>query len=180
MSILTKLKTARSGAAKAGTEARRSVDELRALRVRLLDQRDDVEGRPVPLAEAQDAVASAILSRAEKALDDLYIAPLMRPGRHGPRLDLTTEQIAALGLAASVEGITELISARLEQAYRGQPEAMTSDEQASELVRLDDEILSCELAEESTIRELEAAGFEILRRPDADPRALLAAAAELR
>ena len=172
MKLLGKLKSTRG-------EATKAVDELRSLRTRLLDQRDDVEGRPRPQSEAQDAVASAILSRAEKALD-LYIAPLMRPGRHGPRLDRTTEQIAALALAASAEGVADMIRARLAQAYQGQREPMAADEQRTALDRLDGEILSAELPEEAVVRELEQAGFEILRRPDADPKALLAHDAELK
>jgi len=47
--------------------------------------------------------------------------------------------------------------------------------QETELARIDAELLDAELAEEGVIRDLEASGFDMLRRPDADPRALLAA-----
>ena len=181
MKMLGKLKSARNSASKAADDARRSVDELRALRVRLFDERDDVASRPRPLAEAQDAAAAAVLRAAEQALADVSLRGLMRPGdNRGPRLDLTGEQAGALALAASVEGITELISARLSQAYEGQSEPMSATEQADELKRIDDEILAAELAEEGTIRALEGAGLEVARRSDADPRALLAHDRELR
>ena len=181
MSILHKLKSARTSAGKAADDATRAIDELRGLRTRLLDQRDDVAGRPRPLAEAQDAAAAAVLRAAEQALADVNIRGLMRPSdNRGPRLDLSTEQANALALAASVEGATALISARLVQAYEGGPEPMTASQQAAELERIDDEIFSAECAEEAVVRQLEQSGFEVQRRPDADPRALLAHDRELK
>ncbi|MCA1775565.1 MAG: hypothetical protein LC676_08150 [Loktanella sp.] len=143
MNLLAKMKSARSGAAKA-------------------------------------AVAQSVLASAERAVEGLNLASLMRPGRRGPALMLSDQETAALALAANAEGVAALISSRLAQAYRGQPEAMTAAEQRAALDRLDGEILDAELAEEGVVRELERAGFEILRRPDADPRALLAHDSELK
>lgn len=181
MTFLQSLKAARKGANKAGAEARKAVDELRALRVRLLDERDAVEARPGPLEEAQDAAAQAVLREAERALDDVSLAPLMRPadGRK-PRLDLSERQIAALAFACCTEGVADLIGAKIAQRYASGPEPMAPADKAAELDRIDGELLAVELAEEGAIRELEAAGFEVQRRPDADPRALLAADSEIR
>ena len=181
MNLISKLKQARTGAAKAGGDAREAIDELRSLRTRLLDERDDAASRPRPLDEARDAIAAEIIARAERALDDVSLRGLMRPGdNRGPRLNISTEDAGKLALAANAEGVVALLSARLSQVYEGQPEPMTAADQRAELERIDGELLSAELAEEAVVRELEAAGFEIARRPDADPRALLAADAELR
>ena len=180
MNLLAKMKTARSGAAKAGGDAQKAVTELRGLRTRLLDERDDIESRPRPLAEAQDAVAQSVLASAERAVAGINLASLMRPSRHGPRLDLSDEQRATLAFGANAESVADMIRAKLAQKYEGGPQPMTADEQAAELTRIDGELLSAEMAEEGVIRELEASGFEIQRRADADARALLAHDRELR
>jgi len=53
-------------------------------------------------------------------------------------------------------------------------EHMTEAERRKELESLDERILSLELTEEAILRSAEQAGFQIERRTDADPRAVLA------
>lgn len=173
--LLDKLRKSAGAATTGATAAQTALDELRALRLRLLDERADVESRPIPLNQAADAAAAAIQRRAERALDDLYFAPLMRPDARGPRLDLRPEDAADLALAAAADHVAGAIRDRLAAAYAGGPEPMDRETQAAELARIDAAILDAELAEEATIRDLEATGLAVLRRPDADPRALLAA-----
>ena len=181
MSFLQSLKSARKGASKAGGEARKAVDELRALRARLLDERDALINRPRPFDEAVDAAERAVAAEAQRALDSVHLPALMRPGDgRGPRLDLNDQQVAALALAASRDGVVELIRARLEQAYADAPEPISAADKAAELERLDAQLLEVEMAEEASIRELERGGFEVMRREDADPRATLAADSEMK
>ena len=180
MKLLGKLKSARNSASKAAGDATKAIDELRALRTRLLDERDDIAGRPRPQAEAEDAVAQSVLASAERAVAGINLASLMRPGRGGPTLNLSDQEIAALALAANVESVVATIRARLAQKYEGGPQPLTADDQRAELERIDAELLACELSEEGIVRELEGAGFEVQRRVDADARALLAADAELK
>ncbi len=51
---------------------------------------------------------------------------------------------------------------------------MNPDTRAKKLTRAQADLLALELAEEAAIRALEAAGLPVMRRPDADPRVLLA------
>jgi hypothetical protein len=174
------LKSQRNNARKAVDQSREAVDQLRAMRHRLLDERRDVERRPRPLEEAKAAAEQDVQGAVKRALDGLNLAPLMRPapGRE-PGLRLDDRDLHVLAFAASADAIGAALTARLEDEYASEAEPLTAAEKSAELDRIDDEILAAELAEEGVVRELEAAGFEILRRPDADPRALLAAASEL-
>lgn len=51
---------------------------------------------------------------------------------------------------------------------------ITEEERAQRLEAIDRDLLDAELAEESIIRAAEASGFPVLRRSNADPRAVLA------
>tara|TARA_R100001369_G_scaffold50430_1_gene77155 strand:+ start:683 stop:1228 length:546 start_codon:yes stop_codon:yes gene_type:complete len=181
MGLLRSLKTARRGANKAATDARKAVDELRDLRLRLLGERDDILGRPLPLVEAQDAAAQAVQREADRALSDINMTPLRRPadGRT-PRLDLGERDVAALAFAANAEAISDLIRAQVADKYQGGPEPMAAPDRDAEIARLDKELLSVELAEEGVLRQLEGSGFAMARRVDADARALLAHDDELK
>ncbi|WP_150117784.1 hypothetical protein [Microvirga vignae] len=59
-------------------------------------------------------------------------------------------------------------------------DGLTAEESQAKIIKLDAEILAAEMAEELTLREIEAGtGAAIPRRADADPRVLLAPDAEL-
>ncbi|QOG06546.1 hypothetical protein IGS74_18875 [Aureimonas sp. OT7] len=53
-------------------------------------------------------------------------------------------------------------------------EWISDDERETSLIQLDRDLLDVEMAEESVIRAAEASGFPIVRRGNADPRAVLA------
>ncbi|WP_422028496.1 hypothetical protein [Roseovarius sp.] len=179
MKTANSLSKARDGAMKATGEARQAVDQLRDLRVRLLDERDEVASRPLPFELAAEAAEQAIQRRAEAALDRLSVTGLMRPAdRRRPHLEISDEQAADLAFAANAAAIAGLIRERLEQECKGS-KPLAPEDRDREIERLDAEILAAELAEEGLIRGLEQAGIEMLRRPDADPRALLVSDAEL-
>lgn len=180
--LIEKLTTRRKAATKGYGDARRALSELRELGAKLRDERAGLEARVVPLNEAQDAAARAVMRAAEAALDDINLASLTRPedGR-APRLDLTETRRDALAFAAQVESITAMLNARLADRYeRLGLEGIAADEKAAALAKIDADLLAAECAEEAVIRDLEREGAGPLRRPDADPRALLAHESELK
>jgi len=177
--MLKSLKTTRGKAAKATAEAEAALEEIRQLRLRLLDQRDDLASRPLPLEHAVEAMEAALERQAEQAVADINMSGLMRPGGREPSLNLDAHDRASLAFAAARKDIAALLRERLEARYESGPEPLSREQKAQKLAALDDEILSAELAEEACIRELEVAGIAFMRRADADPRALLAADAEM-
>lgn len=181
MTVIQKLQGRRKAAAKGYSDANRALHELREMIARLHSEREEIEARPVPLSEAQDNAAKAVIREAERALDDIHLAGLMRPEGRAPRLDLTDAQRSALAFAASAEGVAAALSARLAERYRKNAlQGMESDEKTAALAKIDADALACECAEEQTIREMEQQGAAPLRRADSDPRATLAHDAELK
>lgn len=182
MGVIEKLTGTRKKATTGAGDAKRALSELRALSSRLRDQRAEIETRPVPLEEAQNAAAVAILHEAEKIISDVSLASLARPadGRQ-PSLALSAEARSALAFAAVAPEIGALIGARLAARYRAAGlTGISDDDRVAELARLDADALAAELAEEAIVRSLEKDGMAVLRRPDADPRATLADDRELR
>ncbi len=162
------------------TEARAAVEELRALRVRLLDQRDQIASRPVPLALAQAAISDGLARMAEQSLATINLASLCRPadGR-SPRLpSLSSDQLLALILASNTGAVADVMKALLAETYGDDP-GLDPGERDAELARLDRQILDAEMAEEALVRDCEAAGMAVLRRADASPEATLASDAVL-
>jgi hypothetical protein len=51
---------------------------------------------------------------------------------------------------------------------------VTDDERQRQLAKIDKDLLDLELLEESIVRAGTRAGFKVRRRPDSDPRAVLA------
>ncbi|MGR3462005.1 MAG: hypothetical protein ACU0AX_02605 [Roseovarius sp.] len=178
--MLAQLKKIRRAAEKGAGAGHDAIAQLRDLRLRLLDQRDDVERRPLPLEAVQEAAAAAVAREAERIVGDLNLAALLRPadGR-SPRLELTAEQRAGLAFAGAADTVADLIKARLAAKYETFPEPIEPYDKESELARIDREIQAAEFAEEAAIRALERVGAAPLRRADAAPEALLAADVEL-
>lgn len=170
----------RSGAAKAASDARTAIDEIRALRLRLLDERDAVAARPIPRSMAEAAIGDGLARVAREHLDTLNFAALLRPadGR-SPRLpSLSTDQLLALLLVANGDAVAAMLRDRLAETYGDDP-GLEPGERDAECAALDRQIADVEMAEEAAIRDAEDAGLAILRRGDADPRATLASDASL-
>lgn len=181
MSVIQKLKTRRAAAAKASQDTQKALSELRSLSARLRDQRAEIKARPVPLAEAQEAAAEAVLREADGAIADLNLSSLMRPGDgRPPSLNLDAQQMAMLAFAVQADGVAALVGVRLAERYRAMPEGIADNDRAAALAKIDADALAAECAEEAVIRDMEREGAAPLRRADADPRALLAADAELK
>lgn len=69
--------------------------------------------------------------------------------------------------------VAEEMKRRVKEHYASLS-VLSEDEREARSTALDRQLLDCELTEESIIRQAEAAALPVLRRSDADPRAVLA------
>ncbi|ANL02200.1 hypothetical protein AMJ96_CH00609 [Rhizobium sp. N113] len=90
-----------------------------------------------------------------------------------PEYSLPVFNIALLLAAHVGPQIAESMKVQVEELYRHRP-GISDAEREMRLQEIDRKILDSELAEESMIRTAEGSGFPVLRRRDADPRAVLA------
>jgi len=178
MNIQSDLKKLLAGSRKAATSVSEGLQELRLRRLRLLDERDEIAARPVPKDEA--------LAALDRDIDDLIaIAKRETNVRSLTRADNPSWTIPQNGvllgllIGANRAAFRDQLAAMLEPAYANGAKPIASEERAATLRRIDDELLDLENAEEAAIRGAEAAGLSILRRADADPRAVLLADKDL-
>ncbi|TIS04589.1 MAG: hypothetical protein E5X14_22550 [Mesorhizobium sp.] len=165
------LKATKSAAA----EVKSGLDQLRAQIADLKKRRSQLEMAPVPKEEALkriDALMDHLTERADIFLRaeqfterDRYVMPAL--GQNAATILLG---FAAPLLRQRLEKLSETYAAG---------DGPTADAHRQLLAKFDAELLDLELAEESLVRAAEAAGIEILRRGDADPRAVLAADSSL-
>ena len=180
MSITKVLKSALSGSRSATQRAAMGITQIRDLRLRLVDQRDEVSRRATPREEAIAAMDRDLARQIEVATDQINLSSLLRPGGPGPalHLDLSSHALPGLLAAANLGGLREVLIGMIDADLDGVT-TMSREDKDRELKRIDTEILDAELAEEAMIRDAERAGLTALRRGDADPRAVLAADSEL-
>lgn len=121
---------------------------------------------------------------ATDAVDRLGIGYALDPAWRGPKLpiilndghrDATLATQILLGLIALTgrETLRSVVKGQIEDRMGGQP-GMTASTRAKRLAEAEVDVLAAELMEERIVREMEQAGIAVSRRPDADPRALLA------
>lgn len=70
--------------------------------------------------------------------------------------------------------LTAAITKGVKELYTNSLKSISEEERTDRLAEIDRNILDAEMSEESIIRAAEKAGFKIVRRKDADPRAVLA------
>ncbi|TGQ94637.1 hypothetical protein EN851_03535 [Mesorhizobium sp. M8A.F.Ca.ET.208.01.1.1] len=95
-----------------------------------------------------------------------------RDGYRAPAVIESAAGFFALAFAAPL--MRERLAAEISAEYSA-GDGPTAEAHKQMLAKLDAELLELEMAEEALLRAAEAAGIEILRRIDADPRAVLAA-----
>ncbi len=121
---------------------------------------------------------------ATEAVDRLNLGYAMAPGWAGPELpvlhngghrDATPATEILLGLVALIgrDQLRGVVRGQIEDRLGGEL-GMTESTRAKKSAEATADILQAELMEERIVREMEAAGVAVYRRPDADPRALLA------
>ena len=168
---------AAQAAADATREFHEALSAIRDLNARLRDRRRRIERAPVPLEEAVAAVDRHLRHTAETCGADALLGDLMGGGGRGAARFPAIENKAMVKLltAAAADLVRDFLVRRLEAAYSAEgARPLAADERAKSVARLDADLLDAELAEERLIREAERAGLSVLRRADADPRALLA------
>jgi hypothetical protein len=167
--------------------------DLEALREIVEERRAElarIAAAPVPPAEAMAGFEAWIDRTATAAVDRLRLGELLRDGgRTG--LALPTRRIvgadgaisADLGpavdvlfgllLATSRERVLALVSGQLADLAAGGGPIASADRPAR-IAEAEAALLAAEIEEEAAVRALEDAGVAVARRPDADPRAVLA------
>lgn len=152
-----------------------------------------IERAPVPVAEAMTAIEDWMAEAATAAVDGLSLRALLEPGRaaEGIRLPVAFSHVdgkatipdaspavaALLGLFIATNGpaLRKVLAAQLADLSEIRGEAIPAAERAARIEAARAELLEAELLEEAATRQIEAAGLDVARRPDADPRALLCA-----
>ncbi|MDP2779841.1 hypothetical protein [Devosia sp.] len=146
---------------------RRQIQELR-------EQRRTTSLAPVDEAEARRRLDSWVSDMRGQVLEQLspamFTAPDYQPRTPPANSPITTSAIAVL--------LGEMYSELIARQY-SQVSGITDDERKAALRQIDADILDAEMTEESIIRNAEQAGISIMRRRDADPRAVLAFDADL-
>ncbi|RHZ95337.1 hypothetical protein D1122_14895 [Cereibacter sphaeroides] len=152
-----------------------------------------IASAPQPLEDAMAAFDRWADRQVVDAIDGLPTGRLLDPIE--ARRGLTREAVrvdGAILLAPEIDAVrgvllaSPTVRAEIRAVVEGQlrdrlqgMEAMNLDTRAKKLIRAQADLLALELAEEAAIRAMERAGLPALRRPDADPRALLASDASL-
>lgn len=177
MNIQSDLKKLLAGSRKAATSVSEGLRELRMRRLRLLDERDATAARPVPQADALAALDRDIDELVATAKRETNVRSLTRA--ENPAWTIPQNGILiALLIGANREAFRSQLAEMIAPAYADAKPIEAAEREAT-LRRIDDELLDLEMAEEGAIRGAEAAGLSVLRRADADPRAVLASDEEL-
>ncbi|EGJ21214.1 hypothetical protein RSWS8N_04010 [Cereibacter sphaeroides WS8N] len=168
-----------------------ALDALESVRAQIDDARTEIRriaSAPQPLEDAMAAFDRWADQQVVDAIDGLPTGRLLDPIE--ARRGLTREAVRVDGMTLlapeidAVRGVllaSPTVRAEIRAVVEGQlrdrlqgKEAMNPDTRAKKLTRAQADLLALELAEEAAIRAMERAGLPALRRPDADPRALLA------
>ncbi len=167
------LKKLLTGSRKAAASVTDGLQELRMRRLRLLDERDEIAARPVPQAEALAALDRDIDELVAIAMRETNVRSLIRA--EAPAWTIPPNGVLmGLLIGANRDAFRKQLAEMIAPAYENGAQPIGADEREATLRRIDDDLLEVELAEEAAIRAAEAAGMSVLRRADADPRAVLA------
>ena len=156
-------------------ELRRSLQGIRSHVADLKDRRTEIEAIPVTVDVA--------VSRAEKWAERKVASAqqsVIRPtsfaipeAKWATRSSTGEHDFGALSIAYMGDAFIEAVKQEVIRAY-GDERGISEKERQRLLAENDAELLAAELSEESLIRGAEDQGFDVDRREDADPRAVLA------
>ncbi|SIP89866.1 hypothetical protein SAMN05880590_10177 [Rhizobium sp. RU35A] len=149
----------------------RGVADIRSHIVALKLERKRIAALPVDQDETFARI-DRLVDVATEAARQLYPTPadMVRPDYQPKPVALKPELLLLAQMGAE---IGQRMKAEALEFYKANP-GLDAATRADRIRSVDRKILDAELAEESMIRSAEAAGFPILRRRDADPRAVLA------
>ncbi|TIN84869.1 hypothetical protein [Mesorhizobium sp.] len=166
------LKATKSAAA----EVKSGLDQLRAQIADLKKRRSQLEMAPVPKEEALKRIDALMDHLTERA--DIFLRAEQFTERDRYVMPALGQNAATILLGFAAPLLRQRLVEKLSETYAA-GDGPTADAHRQLLAKFDAELLDLELAEESLVRAAEAAGIEILRRGDADPRAVLAADSSL-
>lgn len=127
-----------------------------------------IQQAPVSTDEAlqrlNDWIETATAGSAVENLAARFVAPGYRQPASGVPMEI---------IAAAIAGpLRDLIGGAISKSY-GSAKGISAADRARELEKAERELLELECAEEAIIRHAEQCGIDVLRRIDADPRAVL-------
>lgn len=151
-----------------------ALDTARAAVVMLKGRRAEIESASVSRDRVEAAIAKALDRLTELGASSFRLGHMVAGNEIQPRTNFSPDEVVGLIIAINRSAVEALINRDLDLLY-ADGDGIGDTERKSQLARLSDEILAAERAEEMAVRAAEDAGFDILRRADADPRAVLAA-----
>jgi hypothetical protein len=159
-----------------GETLAQAATRIRARIAALMTERQKVMRAALPIADAKKAAAEHVARLAEKGRPKLRIGhdhlnlsfDAMVETAHTPVQDFAAA-LAWADPSAFLARLCEIIDAEPKPAL-----AMTVKARAEKLTALEAEILVCEFEDEAIVEASEIEGPIVQRRPDADPRAILA------
>lgn len=146
---------------------------LEAIRVSIALAKEDrsaIARMPVSAEEAASRAEAWVANLGKSTPLDAIASRLIQPDWREPASSDT------LGVVISVlqEQIGAALLSSISSLYGKAKAGVSASDRAAAIAKHDMQILDLELSEEAIIRAAEAAGIDVLRRADADPRAVLA------
>ncbi|MFF0947912.1 hypothetical protein ACFYE9_09640 [Rhizobium leguminosarum] len=151
-----------------GSELATSLETIRGEIISLKVELDQVERSPASRDEAVYRLQEWLASVAAAPQIDLLISRFVSPAYREPPADIPAEIIAAAGLAS----LESFLTAAIDRRYAG-VSGLSFDDRRLARSDMETRLLELELTEEAIIRSAESLGMDVLRRSDADPRAVL-------
>ena len=161
----------------ANDELRDGLEATRARIAELTERRDELASARVSIEVARRRIDAFVERERAQPLLDSWGADHFTFGQADYRPPEIHDRLRFL-YAHLLRVVGEEMKADLDELY-GEAPVVDDAKREGELLKLEGELLDCELVEESVIRAAEAAGFPITRRADADVRAVLATADSL-
>jgi hypothetical protein len=127
-----------------------------------------IQQAPVSSDEALQRLNDWIEAATAGSAVENPAARFTAPGYRQPGSSVPTEIVAA----AISGALRDLIGGAISETY-GSSKSISATDRARELAKAERELLELECAEEAIIRHAEQCGIDVLRRIDADPRAVL-------
>lgn len=163
-----------------GSQLKRGLAEIREEIATAQAEVERIRCAPRPREEAEAEIRDLVEAGARSF--DPYLGRFDQPGGanlmavmnalNGDHGAIQRNQFGAL-CAVAPAGMFAFLARNLDAAYAEGP-GLTAAERATRLAKADARLLELSLAEEAAVRALEAAGMAVMRRADADPRAVLA------
>lgn len=144
---------------------------LEEIRMRIVLSRQaiaELQQAPVSMDEAHQRLDNWIASISASSAAVNFAARFTSPS---PRLPVSA--VPPELLSAAVCGtLRDLIAGKIAESYDS-AKGLSSTDRARQIEKAERDLLELELAEEAIIRSAEGNGIDVLRRIDADPRAVL-------